>query len=114
MHAVSRTVIDLVIDLVIALGVVLGILALAIVPFLSPAWIAFEQDRAEAVAWTGYEPAVLRTVTDAILADLVLGPPDFDVSVDGTPVLNERERSHMPDVRSVFIGLFWRRSWPSC
>lgn len=80
------------------------IAALAIIPFLSPAWVAFEQGRAEAAAWTGYAPADLRLATDAILADLVLGPPDFDVEVAGEPVLTERERAHMRDVRSVFGG----------
>lgn len=102
MHTLRRTVIDL----IVALGVILGILAVAILPFLSPAWIAFEQDRAEAAAWTGFDPPVLRVVTDEILADLVLGPPAFDVAVDGVPVLNERERSHMRDVRAVFIAFY--------
>jgi integral membrane protein (TIGR01906 family) len=35
-----------------------------------------------------------------------VGPPDFDVAIDGAPVLNERERSHMRDVRTVFMGFF--------
>jgi integral membrane protein (TIGR01906 family) len=32
----------------------------------------------------------------------VIGPPDFDATVNGQPVLNERERGHMRDVRGVF------------
>jgi integral membrane protein (TIGR01906 family) len=51
-------------------------------------------------------PDDLRAVTDAILADLVLGPPEFDVALDGQPVLNERERGHMRDVRQVFVSLY--------
>ncbi len=102
MHAVIRSLADL----VVALAVILGVLAVTVVPFLSPAWVSFEQGRAEAVAWTGFSEVQLRTATDAILADLVLGPPAFDVEIDGRPVLNERERSHMRDVRSVFIGFF--------
>ena len=82
------------------------IVSVAIVPFLSPPWIALEQDRAQATAWTGYSPEQLRAATDAIVADLVFGPPDFDAAVVGEPVLNERERSHMRDVRSVFLGLW--------
>lgn len=78
--------------------------AIAILPFLTPQWVAFEQDRSAAAAWTGYTPAELRTATDAILADLVFGPPDFDVAVGGEPVLAERERQHMRDVRGVFFG----------
>lgn len=102
MHAVTRPIADL----VVALAAVLGVLALAVVPFLSPAWVSFEQGRAEAVAWTGFSEVQLRTATDAILADLIVGPPAFDVEIDGRPVLNERERSHMRDVRAVFIGFF--------
>ena len=52
-----------------------------------------------------HRPSELRTATDAILADLVFGG-DFDVQVDGTPVLNEREQAHMADVRTVFRGLW--------
>ena len=36
----------------------------------------------------------------------MIGPPDFDVAVGGAPVLEERERQHMRDVRGVFIGFF--------
>lgn len=81
------------------------IVAVAIVPFVTPVWVSIEQGRAEAAAWTGYTPAQLRTATDAILADLVLGPPAFDVEIDGRPVLSERERGHMRDVRGIFVGL---------
>jgi integral membrane protein (TIGR01906 family) len=87
----------------IATGVV--ILAVAIVPFLNPLWVSFEQGRARAEAWTGYSPAQLRQATDAVLSDLIVGPPGFDVVVAGEPVLNARERAHMTDVRGVFVGL---------
>jgi integral membrane protein (TIGR01906 family) len=87
-----------------AVAMAVVITAVAIVPFLSPAWVSFEQGRAEAEAWTGYTTAELRAATDAILADLVVGPPDFDVAIRGEPVLNERERAHMRDVRGVFAG----------
>jgi integral membrane protein (TIGR01906 family) len=81
------------------------VVALAIVPFLNPGWVSFEQGRARADVWTGYTPAELRQATDAILSDLVLGPPKFDVTVAGGEVLNARERAHMTDVRGVFVGL---------
>ena len=87
----------------IATGVV--ILAVAIIPFLNPVWVSFEQGRARAEAWTGYSPAQLRQATDAILSDLIVGPPSFDVVVACGPVLNARERAHMTDVRGVFVGL---------
>ena len=91
---------------VIALATALGIIALVIPLFLNPAWVAFEQGRAQATAWTGFSDTDLRSATDSILADLVFGPPEFDVSVAGRPVLNAREQGHMRDVRGVFIGFF--------
>jgi integral membrane protein (TIGR01906 family) len=93
-------------SLLISVATALAIVAVTLPLFLNPAWVAFEQGRAQASAWTGYPEPDLRTATDAILADLVLGPPDFDVEVGGVPVLSGRERSHMRDVRSVFIGFF--------
>jgi integral membrane protein (TIGR01906 family) len=78
------------------------VIAIAILPFLTPAWVAFEQGRTGAAALAGYTEPELRQATDAILHDLVLGPPDFAVEVGGRPVLEERERGHMRDVRGVF------------
>lgn len=92
-------------SVLVAIATAIVILSIAIVPFLSPAWVAFEQGRSEAAAWTGYTPPQLQAATGAILSDLVFGPPNFDVQVSGTPVLNARERGHMADVRRVFVGL---------
>jgi integral membrane protein (TIGR01906 family) len=89
-----------------ALATAIVIVAISILPFLSPPWVSFEQGRAQADAWTGYTPAELNAATGAILSDLVFGPPNFDVRVDGQLVLNEREQSHMRDVRGVFTGFF--------
>ena len=101
-----RSPLSILADVWIGLATALAILAVTIPFFLNPAWVGFEQGRAQATAWTGYSEADLTTATDAILADLVVGPPDFDVTVDGAAVLNERERSHMRDVRGVFMGFF--------
>jgi integral membrane protein (TIGR01906 family) len=90
-------------SVVVAVATAIVILALAILPFLNPAWVSFEQGRSQAEAWTGFSPAELRTASDAILADLLVGPPDFDVEVRGEPVLDARERGHMMDVRGVFL-----------
>jgi integral membrane protein (TIGR01906 family) len=90
-------------SVVVAVATAIVILALAIVPFLNPVWVSFEQGRSQADAWTGFSPTELRTATDAILADLILGPPDFDVEISGQPVLDARERGHMADVRGVFV-----------
>jgi integral membrane protein (TIGR01906 family) len=87
----------------IATGVV--VIVLAVLPFLTPAWLSFAQDRADAAAWTGYSASDLRVATDALVRDLVLGPPAFDAIVAGAPVLSERERSHLRDVRTAFAAL---------
>jgi integral membrane protein (TIGR01906 family) len=92
-------------SVLVGIATAVVILALAIVPFVNPAWVSFEQGRARAEAWTGYSTPQLRQATDAILSDLVLGPPKFDVVVAGQEVLNARERQHMTDVRGVFVGL---------
>jgi integral membrane protein (TIGR01906 family) len=93
-------------DIWIAVATGIAIVALTIPLFLNPLWVGFEQGRAQASAWTGYTDVQLADSTGAILADLVFGPPDFDVAVNGSPVLDERERGHMRDVRGVFIGFF--------
>ena len=87
------------------LATAIVIVALAILPFLTPQWVAFEQGRSNATAWTGFTTEELRAATDAILSDLVFGG-DFAVEINGTPVLNEREQAHMADVRTVFRGLW--------
>jgi integral membrane protein (TIGR01906 family) len=81
------------------------IVTITILPFLTPQWVAFEQGRAQATAWTGYTTQELRTATDAILSDLILGGR-FDVQVNGQTVLEPREQAHMSDVRTVFRGLW--------
>jgi integral membrane protein (TIGR01906 family) len=92
--------------IVVGVATALVVLAVAILPFLNPVWVGFEQGRAQAAAWTGFAPGDLATATDAILSDLVIGPPSFDVAISGVPVLKERERQHMRDVRAVFTGLY--------
>jgi integral membrane protein (TIGR01906 family) len=101
-----RTPLSRAADLWIAFATAITIVAVTIPLFLNPAWVGFEQGRAQATAWTGFPEAELRVATDSILADLVLGPPDFDVEVAGAPVLEERERAHMRDVRGVFTGFY--------
>jgi integral membrane protein (TIGR01906 family) len=92
----------------VSIAVAIVILAAAVVPFLTPAWVGFEQDRVGAAELTGFSEPDLHRVTNAILGDLVLGSGYFEVTADGGPrgsmVLNEREQSHMRDVRGVFRG----------
>jgi integral membrane protein (TIGR01906 family) len=100
----ARTPPRAVVGSAVAVATALVIFGASLLPFLSPAWFGFEQDRAGAASLTGFSEADVRTVTDAILGDLVLGRGDFDVSLRGAPVLTDAERSHMRDVRGVFAG----------
>jgi integral membrane protein (TIGR01906 family) len=88
----------------VAIATILVIVAVAIALFLNPLWVGFEQDRTGAAGLTGFTREQVHEVTGGILHDLVIGPPAFDQVVDGAPALNARERSHMIDVRGVFIA----------
>jgi integral membrane protein (TIGR01906 family) len=101
---VTRTLPERLAALATALAAAIVVVAIAILPFLTPAWVSFEQGRAHAAELTGFTPVQLTTATNAILHDLVIGPADFAVTVDGKPVLEAREQAHMRDVRGVFAG----------
>ena len=94
------------ITILVGLATAVVIISVAVLPFLSSPWLAFEQGRAESAAWTGYSEADVGRVTNAIVEDLIAGPGFFDEEVAGEPVLNERERGHMRDVQTVFRGLW--------
>ena len=81
------------------------IVSFAVLLFLNPIWVGFDQDRSDVSGLTGYTPNQVRQVTGSILSDLVFGPPNFDVTLDGKPVLDASERSHMADVRKVLMSL---------
>jgi integral membrane protein (TIGR01906 family) len=83
------------------------IIGVAVLLFLNPIWVGFDQDRSGVDRLTGYTPAQVREVTGSVLSDLVFGPPQFDVTLPGAaaPVLDASERSHMADVRTVLMGL---------
>jgi integral membrane protein (TIGR01906 family) len=102
----ARTVPERLAAVATAVAASIVVIAIAILPFLTPAWVSFEQGRTHAASLAGYSDAQLGTATNAILHDLVLGPPDFAVEVAGAPVLEERERAHMRDVRGVFAGFY--------
>jgi integral membrane protein (TIGR01906 family) len=82
-------------------------IAIAVMLFLNPLWVAFDQNRSDVSGLTGYTPAQVQAVTGGVLSDLVFGPPSFAVSLTpgGPPILDERERSHMTDVRTVILDL---------
>ncbi len=90
-------------SLLLGAAFVVVLVGLTVVPFLSPAWFAVAQERAHVAALTGWPPDEVRRVTNALIADVVLGPPRFEVEVGGAPVLAERERAHLRDVRTVLL-----------
>ena len=80
---------------------VIVILGVAVAVFFNPLWIGFAQERAGVPAMTGWTPEQVRSATGSILADLFFGPPSFSATVNGQPLLDTAERSHMVDVRNV-------------
>jgi integral membrane protein (TIGR01906 family) len=86
------------------LATVAVIAGLAVVLFLNPLWVSFEQDRAGAAALTGFSAYEVHGVTGDVLHDLIIGPPDFAQTVAGRAVFSDRERAHLADVRAVFTG----------
>ena len=101
--------------LIIGVATAIVIVALAIIPFLNPIWVGFGQDRAQAQAWTGYTTEQLRLVTNEILADLVIGPAAFDVTLDGVPVLEARRAAaHGRRARSCSSASSSSRPGPRC
>jgi len=85
------------------IAAVIVILGVAVAAFFNPVWIGFEQERSGVPAITGWTSEQVRTATDSILADVLIGPPLFAVTVNGQPVLDAAERSHMVDVRNVVL-----------
>ena len=86
---------------IVSVATILAIIGLAIALVFNPVWIGFAQDRAGVPDLTGYTPAQVREASASILADVIVGPPDFRVAVAGNPVLGPTERLHMADVYQV-------------
>ncbi|HVA86840.1 MAG TPA: DUF1461 domain-containing protein [Candidatus Saccharimonadales bacterium] len=93
-------------SVLVAIATIVTIVALAVVVFLNPIWVGFEQARSGADRFTGYSIGEVHAVTGEILSELIVGPPRFDMTVNGQAVFDARERQHLIDVRSVLIELF--------
>lgn len=97
-------------DAVASVATVIALIGITVALFFNPLWIGFGQERAGVPAITGYTPEEVRGVTGSILADVMFGPPAFAAVVNGRPVLDAAERSHMVDVHNVlrvFGGIAW-------
>lgn len=88
----------------VGLATMVVLVAVAILVFFNPAWVGFGQERARSDLWTGWTAAEVRQVTDSVVAEVYLGPGTFAQAVRGEPVFNVRERGHMADVRTVWLG----------
>lgn len=88
---------------VVSVSTAVVLVAASIAAFFNPLWIDFEQQRATGPAITGYTLDQVRIATGSILAGLFFGPSDFAVALNGQPVLDAAERSHMVDVRTVLL-----------
>ena len=92
-------------SIIVAVATIAVIVGVSVVVFLNPVWVGFEQERSGAPALTGYSTDDVHAVTGGVLSDLVIGPHrPSPRSVAGAAVFDDRERSHLQDVRSVFIG----------
>ncbi len=67
----------------------------------NPWWVFPAQQRAGVAALTGYSDADVARITGSLIGDVTLGPPDFAVTDQGRPVLDDAERGHMRDVFGV-------------
>jgi integral membrane protein (TIGR01906 family) len=99
----DRTVHGLV-GALVAVSTMLVLVGVGILLFFNPLWVGFEQGRSQAAAWTGWSEAQVSETTNAVLHDMIVGPPDFAMTVGGGPVFDERERQHLADARRAFIG----------
>ena len=93
-----------VLSVLVAVATMLVITGIAVGLFLNPWWVAFEQDRTGAAALTGLTSVQVHEITGSVLRDLIIGPPDFAQTVNGSPVFNAREAAHLRDVRGVFLA----------
>lgn len=103
-----RVAVRAIASLLISVTTAIVIAGLSVALFFNPIWVSFAQERAGVSAITGYTPEDVRRATGAILSDVIVGPPEFAVRVNGERVLGDLERSHMVDVYDVLrlaIGL---------
>ncbi len=90
----------------VAVATILALVGLTIALFFNPAWVSFAQGRSDAAAWTGWTSEQVDAVTRDIVVEVWFGPGTFEQEVAGEPVFNERERSHMADVRQLVLSFY--------
>lgn len=84
------------------MSVILAIAAVALAALFNPVWIGPAQERSGVPSITGWSSAEVERITRSVVVDVLLGPPQFDVSDSGgQAVLGDAERGHMRDVYTV-------------
>jgi hypothetical protein len=96
----------MVIGAVAGIASVLVLIGAAIALFFNPVWVGFEQGRAAADLWTGWDIGTVRDVTAAVVGEVFMGPGTFAQTVGGTPVFTAAEIGHMADVRRVVVAFY--------
>lgn len=86
---------------VTAVAAAVATIGLVLLLFVNPVWVNFETGRSGSEAFLGWARADVIRVSDGVLAELYVGPATFAMDVNGAPAFNERERSHLVDVRAV-------------
>jgi hypothetical protein len=90
----------------VAVATGVALVGLTIALFFNPVWASFAQGRADSAALTGWPPEVVDALTREMVAEVWIGPGTFAQEVEGEPVLNARERSHMVDVRRLVLAFY--------
>jgi integral membrane protein (TIGR01906 family) len=93
-----------VVSIVAAVATALVILGAVVALFFNPLWVGFEQGRTQVDAWTGWDAATIRAVTDSVVIEVFLGPGTFAQHAHGVPVFAADEAGHMADVRRVVLA----------
>lgn len=93
-------------QLLVAVATVVVLLAIGIAPFATPLWMYPVQDRADAEGWTGWPAEQVHDVSGSALYDVLVGPPDFAQVVDGQPVFDAAEASHLRDVHRLALEFY--------
>lgn len=91
-------------QLLLAVSTVLMIVAIALFALFNPWWVGAAQERAGVAGITGWSELEVERITNSIIADVILGPPTFQVTSVNGPVLDDAERGHMVDVYGVLRG----------
>jgi integral membrane protein (TIGR01906 family) len=103
---VSLTLARFVGSALVAAATGVALVAMAVLVFLNPIWVGFEQARTGADRFTGFSLDEVHRVTNAVLGELLFGPATFAQTAGSAPVFDARERGHLADVHSVVVGFF--------